>query len=140
MRAHSAAWFHLARGRGCLQTIKEVLVKINRGRRHQCANDQISELKDRLMTRREAGSYPGSFRNRARNVIGATPIAGEPSETTSRIAAGTVEAVPHETGRSPRARSTPSLQWKKKKAKKKNSEKQKIHRALCERTFPQLPL
>ena len=65
-RAQSAAWTHLARERGSLQIIKDELVKINRDRLHQVANDQISEFADR-QKRREGGNPGSSNRPRARN-------------------------------------------------------------------------
>ena len=66
-RAQSAAWPHLAQERGSLQTAKEELVKINRGRLHQCVNDQISEFAGRQKGKREGGNPPSSNRARARN-------------------------------------------------------------------------
>ena len=66
-RARSAAWSHLARARGSLQTIKDELVKINRDRLHQCANDQILGFTDRQKGRRGGGNHPGPNRNPARN-------------------------------------------------------------------------
>ena len=65
-RAQSAARPHLARERGSLQTIKEELVKMNRGRLHQCVNGQISEFAGRQKGRRDGGSFPNPNRARAR--------------------------------------------------------------------------
>ena len=65
-RAQSAAWAHLARERGSLQIIKDELVKANRDRLHQVANDQISEFNDRHK-KREGGNPGSSNRPRARN-------------------------------------------------------------------------
>ena len=65
-RTQSAAWSHLARERGSLQTIKEELVKVNRDRLHQVVNDQVSEFSERLK-RREGGNPGSSTRPRARN-------------------------------------------------------------------------
>ena len=65
-RTQSAAWPHLARERGSLRTIKEELVKVNRDRLHQVANDQLSEFSDRQ--KRREGCNPGSStKPRARN-------------------------------------------------------------------------
>ena len=65
-RTQSAAWSHLARERGSLLTIKEELVKVNRDRLHQVANDQVSEFTER-QKRREGGNPGSSNKPRARN-------------------------------------------------------------------------
>ena len=65
-RTQSAAWPHLARERGSLQTIKDELVKVNRDRLQHVATDQVSEFNDRHM-KRGGGNPRSSNRPRARN-------------------------------------------------------------------------
>ena len=65
-KTQSAAWPHLARERGGLQIIKDELVKINRDRLRQMANDQIPEFADR-QKRRGGGNPRSPNRPRARN-------------------------------------------------------------------------
>ena len=46
-RAQSALWAHLARERGNLQPVKDVLITITRDRPHICVSDQSSEFNER---------------------------------------------------------------------------------------------